>query len=114
MKLWQQAEHYVSERLCALGWNVLARNFRHIGCEIDIIAKQATTVVAFEVKYRTWEEELSNLIPPRKYRAVERGLLHYVTSKDVSYDTLRIDLVLVTKNETGKYAVIHIPNICRD
>ena len=116
MKRWQCAEQFVADRLQSLGWEILARNFRHIGYEIDIIAKRGDTVVAFEVKYRRriCAETYETLIPNRKLIALERGFVNFITLQNLTYETLRIDLVVITQIEkTGDYSVFHFPNIRR-
>lgn len=77
------------------GWTILARNFRHIGCELDIVARKGETVVVVEVKARRVKPHVESLLPRRKREALERGLMRFVGMRGLEYRTLRIDLAIV-------------------
>jgi putative endonuclease len=96
--------------LAEQGWTILARNFRHTGFELDLVARKGGTLMAVEVKARRlWHAgaviDLEQLLPPRKRRALERGLLFYVTRTRLSYVTLRLDLAVVTFDGRGPRAI---------
>ena len=90
-----EAEDLVAGLLKKQGWAILARNFRHIGCELDIVAQKGQTVVAVEVKARHGAVFTEELLPHRKRAALERGLLRFIGTRALDYQTLRLDLAIV-------------------
>lgn len=90
-----EAEELVAGLLRRQGWVVLARNFRHIGCELDIVARKGGTVVAVEVKARRGAARPEDLLPWRKRAALVRGLTRFVGMRGLDFTTLRLDLAVV-------------------
>jgi Holliday junction resolvase-like predicted endonuclease len=88
---------------------IIARNFRWIGTELDILARKEKTLVAVEVKFRSRAPEdmsaMEPLLPRRKLAALYKGLevaqvrlaprLHGIMHS-------RIDLALVTPAQNTK------------
>lgn len=101
-----EAEDLVARLLHQQGWEILARNFRHVGCELDIVARKGGTVAAIEVKARHGQIYPEALLPQRKRAALERGLLKYVSLRALSYQTLRLDLAIVKP-----HAIDYVVNI---
>ena len=106
----QEAEQLIANLLECSGWKILARNYRWIGTEIDIIALKKKTIVFVEVKLRKEAPksnyELSSLISPQKRRSLWQGaqLFIHKTEKNYKFDHARFDLALVTKprhHQTG-------------
>lgn len=91
------AEEAVAKAMQGQNWRILARNFRHTGFELDIVAIKGSTLVTVEVKYRRRLDlhTLEALLPRKKYDALHRGLLHFAGRHAVRVRTLRIDLALV-------------------
>jgi Holliday junction resolvase-like predicted endonuclease len=86
------------------GWEILATNRRHVGYELDIVARKGTTVVVVEVKSRAKgpqsAADLDSLLSPRKRKALLRGAAAVAAT--------RIDLAvvhLVNKREVVSYFV---------
>ncbi len=94
------AEDLATTYLENLNYQILARNFRVRGSEIDIIAKKSDTLAFVEVKkckrVPTSMDKLRSLLPPRKCVALRRGAESYIlqTGKD-SHFYLRFDLIIV-------------------
>ncbi len=95
------AEQHVANLLQLRGWIILARNFRQIGCELDIVASKQNTLAIVEVKHRRTHKlaRMEDLLPLRKRRSLVKGARCFVTSRDNSnlhaYATVRFDLALV-------------------
>lgn len=102
----QHAEELVAGVLTAQGWDILARNFRHIGCEIDIVARKQKTTAIIEVKHRRAAglADVDILLPVRKRRSLARGAQTFLTGHagDAQLHVVRFDLALVTTDPKTK------------
>ena len=95
-----QAEAHVAGILTTQGWRILARNYRWIGTEIDILATKGSSLIAVEVKFRTRFTHdmisVSELLPRRKMHSLKKGLRAAMCHLRISAPKTRIDLVIVT------------------
>ena len=110
-----EAEELVAAALRKQQWSLLARNFRHVGFEIDIVAIKSETLIAVEVKCRkskpTNDYEARGLITPQKKKALERGLSAAASCFGFKAKTLRADLALVTPSRLGYPEINYYVNI---
>jgi putative endonuclease len=97
-----QAEVFVASVLQKQGWKILARNFRRVGTEVDIIAMKEKTIAFVEVKYRKYSldsmQDLRQLMTHKKRKALERGAKSFLQQKErklPNWETLRFDLAMV-------------------
>ena len=109
------AEDLVAKALEKQGWTILARNFRYIGCELDIVARKCETLIIVEVKARrrrplTLQDALQ-LLPAPKRAALYRGS-QIVTSRLADKSkTIRVDLALVYPDLKLKPAIDYYVNV---
>ena len=105
-------ENAVAAWWCARGWQILARNYRGRGFEIDLIAAKARCVTFIEVKarQRDLERPLAEFITPRKSAALRRGAQHFIANQQPDADHYRFDLCLYTA--AGKISIL--PDILRE
>ncbi len=95
------AEDFVAQKLIQAGWMILAKNFRYIGCELDIVAKKKNTLIIVEVKYRRnshgmqYAAAWDSLLPPNKRKALWRGANIFLCKTRVPCHTVRFDLAVV-------------------
>lgn len=103
----------------ALGWELLDRNWRCELGELDVVARDGTTVVAVEVKTRRGLAAGHPLeaVTPDKLRRL-RALAHrWVLGRREAGDAagrargLRIDVVGVLVDAAGGYAVDHVRGV---
>ena len=99
------AEALVADRLRACGWDILLRNHRRRGSELDIVALRSRTLVIVEVKFRkklvTTPEEA---ITKRQRLCLASGVRGFLAEFDCwrgNWDTIRIDLVVVYGSSAG-------------
>lgn len=89
----------VAAALSAAGWTVLGRNVRHIGFELDVVARKGTTLIVVEVKARprppTSAAEFEALMGPRKVASLQKGATAFLSRVENRIDTVRIDLAVV-------------------
>ena len=103
----QKAENLVSSLLIQRGWVVLARNFRGVGTELDIVASKGDTLVAVEVKFRKCPFVLDlnsaqTLLSPRKKQALIRGVEMFISKHQLTPLNIRIELALVRLNANSR------------
>lgn len=95
-----QAEEYVANILISQSWRIVARNYRWIGTEIDILATKGSSLVAVEVKFRTRftndMTSVSELLPRLKVHALKKGLNAAIRHLGINAAKTRIDLAIVT------------------
>lgn len=88
----EQAESYVCQMLRQRNWSIAARNFRHIGTEIDIIATKQQRLMMVEVKLRNFPAQhlyqIENLLPFHKKLALQRGLNCWLSRSHKSYTSM--------------------------
>lgn len=96
-------ERYVAQFLEAKGYEILVRNYRIRGGEIDIIARKGGTLAFVEVKTRkkgaltSGEEAITSSKKSFIIRAAERFLSEYDDEVDGRFDVAAVDMD--TENE---------------
>lgn len=84
------------EYLKKQGFNIVCRNFRYSGGEIDIIAYDKDTLVFIEVKYRSGKTYGSALeaVTTAKQNVIRKTAAYYLTTKLHRADILcRFDVI---------------------
>jgi len=111
----RRAEQLAAALLERAGLRIVARNWRHPGGELDIVADDGGTCVFVEVRSRTGEERGHALetIDARKRARVVRAARLYLQETTIRADAFRFDVVAVTfdpRDAAAPPALIHIPN----
>ena len=90
---------------------ILARNFRYLHTEIDIIAQDADSLVFVEVKTRTTDFCGSGFeaITKAKYEHIKTGLFTYLKESKDKYKNFRIDAISIILTPSVK--INHLKNI---
>lgn len=100
-RIWRQgrqAEWLAGFWLRAKGYRILARNFRHAGAEIDILARRGGVLVALEVKRRSDLETAAEAIQARQRHRIQRAASLFLSrQKDAASLTLRFDAFLLAR-----------------
>ncbi|MBR4355616.1 MAG: YraN family protein [Elusimicrobiaceae bacterium] len=98
-----RAEHF----LVGKGYQILSRNFAVAGGELDIIAKDKTTLVFVEVKTRTSMAFGGPLaaVTPAKQKRIALAAAQYIKSTSAKFDSIRFDIIGILPDK-----VEHIPN----
>ncbi|EFM24746.1 MULTISPECIES: YraN family protein [Peptoniphilus] len=83
------------------GYNILERNYRGIGFEIDIICKSSTEIVFVEVKSRKNSSygRPSEAVNKNKQSRIIRGAMKYIYDKKLQNIKVRFDVVEVYLDE---------------
>lgn len=95
------------------GYVVLERNWRDRTCEIDIIARDGTTIVFVEVKARRSAAHgaPAEAVNGRKLERMRRGAVAWLASHRVSCQGIRLDVVSVVVPPRGPVDVQHIRGV---
>lgn len=111
----KDAEEHAAQELQKQGYQILERNFRVKGGEIDIIARFRAELVFVEVKARfshTYgfpEEAVTNT----KERRIAAAMREYIRRKRISDTTyVRFDVIAIEYSSAdGSYTLRHLKNI---
>jgi putative endonuclease len=97
VSLGKKGEELAIERLRALGYKVLERNFKCLLGEIDIIARDKSTLVFIEVKTRATRDfgGPAAAVHERKQRQLSKVALLYLNHKKLFNIPARFDVVAV-------------------
>lgn len=95
-QLGQLGERLAAEHLESQGWDILERNYRRKGAEIDIVARDGTTTVFVEVRTRrsTRTGGAFESITREKFNTLRRAAARWLGEKSTSQET-RIDAITV-------------------
>jgi putative endonuclease len=108
------AEQLVADVLSTQGWYILARNFRTVGAELDLVAQKGDTLAIVEVKARIHKPsslaEAEALLAPRKRAALERGGLAFLAKFGINPTTIRLDLAIVW-GKKPPYGIEYVVNV---
>ncbi|NVN92348.1 MAG: YraN family protein [Desulfuromonadales bacterium] len=97
------------------GYQILERNFRCKGGEVDIVARELggeKSLVFVEVKTR---RDLSYGVPqlavtPFKQRQISKAALTWLSKKRLHNNNARFDVIAILLDHDGRHAVEHIIN----
>ncbi len=106
-------ERVVAERLAAIGWEVLERNWRCAWGELDIVAVDHGCVVAVEVKTRRTATYGSPLeaVTPAKLARIRKLLAMWLAAQARTFAEVRIDVVGVTLPAAGAAQLEHVRGV---
>ena len=111
--LGRQGEQAAVEYLQSAGYRILDRNWRCAEGELDIVAAHSRSLVACEVKTRSGNRYGSPLeaISRAKQRRVRRLAVSWLVAHGVLFDQVRIDVIGVTRDPSGRFSVEHMPGV---
>ena len=112
-KLGELGERIAGTFLEIKGYEIVARNFRYAGREIDLIAKRGRLLVAVEVKLRRTDRFglASEAIDSRKLGRIRIALQGFISITRQSL-VPRIDAVVIDLMETeGVMRITHLEGI---
>ncbi len=117
-KIGKFGEDLACEYLVEKGYKILARNYRKLWGEIDIIAKSADKTLVF-VEVKTLTQLQNGLTPemhitPRKLRILRRACQIYTGKYPElidNYKGWRIDLIAVSLKRNSRVSIRHYQNI---
>ena len=111
--LGRQGEQAAVEYLESAGYRILDRNWRCAEGELDIVAARCRSLVVCEVKTRSGNRYGSPLeaISRAKQRRLRRLAVSWLVAHGVLFDQVRIDVIGVTRDPSGRFSVEHMPGV---
>ncbi|WP_265523244.1 YraN family protein [Oerskovia flava] len=106
-------EKVATAYLLDAGWQVLDRNWRGTGGELDIVALDATTLVSVEVKTRrgTGFGHPAEAVTAAKLARLRRLTGQWLSSHDVRVASVRVDVVAIVVPRAGAAEVEHLVGV---
>lgn len=103
-----EGENIAADFLHSKGWHIIETNWKAERCEIDIIAREGSTIVFVEVKLRNgaqygWPEDA---VTPAKQRNIADAAETYLEIKKLDME-IRFDIVSIIMKD-GKPEIYHI------
>lgn len=92
-ELGAQGEQLATEHLTALGYRILARNFRRAAAEIDIIAQKDNVTYFVEVKSRSYQgyaNPADNITPRKRQQIAKAAQIWFMEQKQETASSLLI------------------------
>lgn len=108
--LGRRGEQLAAERLAALGYQIVERNFRCPAGEIDLVARRDDTWVFVEVRTRRGERfgTPEESITPRKRSHLIASAQHYLQAHQLEAVPWRIDAVAVGLSPRGELLRVEV------
>lgn len=109
-ELGKKGEAVAKQYLLDQGYCILATNWRHQKAEVDIIAKDITTLVAVEVKTRSKSifGAPQDFITPHKIQLLIQAMDAYIDQHQLDVE-VRFDVVGILQDKNN-YKVEHLKN----
>jgi len=103
-------EEAVARHLASAGFAILARNYRQLYGEIDIIASKGDRLLFVEVKVRAPSPfGLDHLVPPAKQRKIGMVAREFMGRYDVTDKVCRFDVALLER-QRDHFCLSYIEN----
>jgi len=112
-ELGRRGEQVAAEYLERAGLRILDRNWRCTDGEIDIVAAERRVLVVCEVKTRSGNRYGTPLeaISRAKRNRMRRLAARWLAAHGILFDEVRIDVVGLTRDSTGHFAVEHVRGV---
>ena len=99
------------ELYIARGFEILTRNYRNRGFELDIVAHKANQLHVIEVKTRTGSNhyQLHDLLSKAKLSSLKKGVQHFISRQNQLYwYSIQLDLVVVDINKNSQTSHVEV------
>jgi putative endonuclease len=103
-------EELAAQQLVRAGMEILDRNWRCSEGEIDIVARDGTTLVVCEVKLRSGPRfgDPAEAVSAEKTERLRRLALRYLAERGLHWRDLRFDVVTVQRRRDAEPVVRHL------
>jgi len=107
-ELGKLGEELALEYLLKKGYKIVAKNYRYLKAEVDIIAKKENLLVAVEVKTRSsnYYENPQDAVNQKKIKLLVSAMNNYVEENDLDVE-VQFDIIAITKNKNN-FDIKHI------
>ena len=113
--LGDRGENLAARHLRNLGYRIITRNFRCPLGEIDIVARDGSTLVFCEVKTRSYEDQGAGVTPedqvnPTKRHQITKAARYYLGRYGTVQPAARFDVVAVVWPTNRDPLIRHTPH----
>lgn len=111
--LGRYGEDLAVEHLRRQGLVILARNWRCPVGELDVVARDGSTLVICEVKTRRSRAYGSPLeaVGPRKVRRLRELALHWLDEQGIHVPDIRFDVIGIVQPREGRPVLEHVRGV---
>ena len=112
-ELGRRGEDLAARWVRTQGWQVLERNWRGEGGEIDLVARDGEDLVILEVKTRSGTGFGSPLeaVTPAKVARLRRLAAHWLAAHEVRPANIRLDVIGILWPRGGTPSLVHLPGV---
>ena len=105
------AEELAENFLVEKNYKILAKNYRYLKAEIDIIAQFENQIVIVDVQARATDAFMlpQEAINKKKIRLIVSAANEFLETNNIELET-RFDVISVLPSEKGKLEITHIEN----
>jgi putative endonuclease len=106
-------EQVVADYLLQAGWQLLDRNWRGVGGELDLVARDGSTIVVVEVKTRSGPRfgHPAEAVTSVKLARLRRLAGQWLSQHSVAATDVRIDVVAVRSDKSADHRVEHLRGV---
>lgn len=101
-ELGKEGEDLAADFLLSNGYKIVARNFRYLKAEVDIIARKENVLAVVEVKTRSTPDfgDPQNFLKQKQINSLVKAIDHFVNEHNLDVD-VRFDIVAIIRNKAG-------------
>jgi putative endonuclease len=109
-RLGDRGEHIAEAFLAEHGYAILARNYRALGCEVDLVCRDGDSLAFVEVKTRrgTAFGVPEEAVTPAKIAHIVAAAEHYVAEHDLAGTAWRVDVVAIQLDTSGRLVEVRL------
>lgn len=100
--LGKQGEELAVAHLIQKGYTIVARNFRYLRAEVDIIARKDDVLAVVEVKTRSTPDfgDPQDFVKKKQIQSLVKAIDYFVDQHNLTVD-VRFDIIAIIKNKAG-------------
>lgn len=101
-ELGDKGEELAVAYLLENGYTVIARNYRYLKAEIDVIVQKKDVLIGVEVKTRSTTDfgNPQDFINPKKIQLLVAAMNHFVIENDLDVE-VRFDIIAIVKQKNA-------------
>lgn len=101
-ELGKQGEEMAVTHLLQNGYTIVARNFRYLKAEVDIIARKEDILAVVEVKTRSTPDfgDPQSFLKNKQIQSLVKAIDFFVNEHQLEVD-VRFDIIAIIKNKSG-------------
>jgi len=109
-ELGKKGEELAVNHLQKQGYDIIERNYRFDKAEVDIIAKQHSTLAVIEVKTRSNTDfgNPQDFVKPKQIKNLVKAIDRYITDNRLDVE-VRFDIIAIIKGK-NQFDIKHIKN----